>query len=71
MKLQELIREVEFLNLGSKIFGKHFYDIGKLEGIRRTVEAFDENNTKFESPYYWFGIDPKDWQKLKKLVETQ
>ena len=63
-KLKELIKEVENLkhNLTVVKNSAGIIALGqKLEGIKQTVEAVDDEMT-------WFFSRTKDWQKLKELL---
>ncbi len=60
MNLKELIKEVEFINNGRRTD----YAIGKLKGIRKTVEAVEN---WLQGDYVIDG-NSKKWATLKKLL---
>ena len=64
MNLKELIKEVELINSVNKTE----YSIGKLKGIRKTVEAVDSVVVRWTREYDSETYDY--WQHLKKLLEV-
>ena len=69
MKINDLIKEVERLKkrvLDNCEYYGYRDDVGKLKGIKQTVEAVDESKGFFmDSDYKQLH---KDWKKLKKLL---
>jgi len=74
MDLKELIKEVKLIN---DINPRTEYSIGKLKGIKQTVEAVDKvfrgmvTKGKDKDTYFRLFKDIDilgDWQKLKKLL---